>query len=99
MIEGAKDSMGKGMGNVGIVEVDEDNGDDVVEIIVGDDGDNGDMNLNTDSSYNHNYGEYSISIVLVLVCVRHLASSGPLLTSFLALRRGFIHGLLRSQID
>ena len=33
-----------------IVEVGEDNGDDVVEITVGDDGDNGDMNLNTGSS-------------------------------------------------
>jgi len=57
MIEGAKDPMGKGMGNVGIVEVDEDNGEDVVEIIVGDDHDNGNMNLNTGSSYNNNYGE------------------------------------------
>ena len=85
MIEGAKDSMGKGMGNVGIVEVDEDNGDDVVEIIVGDDGDDGDMNLNTGSSYNNNYGEYSISIVLVFVCVRHLAFSGPLFTLSLIL--------------
>jgi len=69
-----------------IVEVGEDNGDDVVEIIVGDDGDNGDMNLNTGSSYNHNYGEYPIFIVFV--CDRHLASSGPLITSFLAIHRG-----------
>jgi len=65
MIEGAKDSIGKGVGNVGIVEVGEDNGDDVVEIIVGDDGDNGDNNLNTGLSYNNNYGEYLISIAFV----------------------------------
>jgi len=80
MIEGAKDSMGKGMGNVGIVEVGEDNGDDVVEITV-EDNDN-DRNVNTGSSYNNNYGEYLISIAFV--CVRHLA----LLTSFLALHLG-----------
>jgi len=61
MIEGSKDTAGKGMNNVGIVEVGKDDADDVVDITVEDDDDETMANSNTGrprSSYDNIYGEF-----------------------------------------
>ena len=61
MIEGSKDTAGKGINNVGIVEVGKDDADDVVDITVEDDDDETMANSDTGrprSSYDNIYGEF-----------------------------------------